>query len=222
MAEHDVKYLEKIEMADGIKSFRFERPEGFDYSPGQFFFINIQNDAGNTIEHHFTLSSSPTESYIEFTARMTGSDFKNAMDSLEIGTKVHIKGPYGVFTPSPEMKKVAYLCGGIGVTPARPAIKWAVDTESEIDIVLLFGNKDLESIPFKDEFDAVNKDSIKIVYVLSRQDDWTGPKGHISAKIIETQIPDWKDRMFFVSGPPPMVESIKKILMRSFLFLPIK
>ena len=218
MAEHDVKYKGKVERARDIKSFRFERPDDFEYSPGQFFFINIPKD-GETLEHHFTLTSSPTEDYLEFTTRMTGSDFKNTMDALGEGTHVHIKGPYGVFTPTEEMKKVAYICGGIGVTPSRPAIKWTLETKASLDIILLHGNRDLESIPFKEEFDSVTSENIKIVYVLSRQEEWEGSKGRINAEIVKSEIQDWQERTFFVSGPPSMVESLKKMLLEELHIL---
>ena len=39
-----------------------------------------------------------------------------------------------------------------------------------------------------------------------------GPKGYISAEFISSSVLDLTDRMWFISGPPVMVKSIKDIL----------
>src|SRR5512135_1890698 len=131
MGEWDVHYLGSRFRATGIKTFAFERPQDLDYVPGQFFFVLLRGSAvteTGPIEHHFSFSSSPTEPNVEFTTRMTGHEFKNRLAALAPGDVVHLAGPDGAFVLGPEMKKVCYVCGGIGITPARSTIRWALDT----------------------------------------------------------------------------------------------
>ena len=55
---------------------------------------------------HFTISTSPTESdYLEFTKKLTGHDFSNALDDLKAGDPVEINGPFGFFTFEGEKEK---------------------------------------------------------------------------------------------------------------------
>ncbi len=88
---------EIIKRTPDIKSFRFRRPKGFDYDPGQFLFVTILNE-GKKITKHFTISSSPTEKeFIEFTKKITDHEFSVALDRLKIGDWAYLNAPYGEF-----------------------------------------------------------------------------------------------------------------------------
>ncbi len=65
---------------------------------------------------------------MEFTTRMTGHEFKERLKRLRDGDHVHLAGPDGAFVIRPSMRKVAYVCGGIGITPARSTVRWAIDS----------------------------------------------------------------------------------------------
>jgi ferredoxin-NADP reductase len=208
----DTLYLEKIERAEGTKSFRFECPEDLNYLPGQYFFISIPKESSQLI-HHFSFSSSPTEPHIEFTTRMRDSEFKRTIDSLRPGSTVHIREVLGDFTLDETMKKVVYLCGGIGITPARSTIRWAADTKSNVDIVLLYANRDQSSTAFRKELDTLSGKHLRVFHILSQPEkDWKGSTGHIDAEFVRTSVPDWRKRNYLVSGPPAMVAAMGKVL----------
>ncbi len=50
---------------------------------------------------------------------MTGSDFCSSLDALKVGASVHVQFPYGAFVLGEQDTKVAFLSGGIGITPVR-------------------------------------------------------------------------------------------------------
>jgi ferredoxin-NADP reductase len=213
MKTWDVCYIERIERAEETKSFRFERPEDLGYLPGQYFFISIPKDEDQWLLHHFSFSSSPTESHIEFTTRMRDSEYKNTMDSLAYGTICRINEIHGEFTIDENMMKVVFVCGGIGITAARSNIRWAADTESDVDIILLYANRNLAGAAFREELDELSSEHLKVVHILSKPEEgWTGPSGHINADLVRANVPDWRERHFFISGPPAMVEAIKTVL----------
>jgi ferredoxin-NADP reductase len=214
MKSWEVRYLEKIDRAEGTKSFRFERPRDFEYLPGQYFFVEVPGEGGRRLVHHFSFSNTPTETdFIEFTTRIRESEFKQTIDAMPIGTVVIVSEIHGEFTLDNSMKKVAFLCGGIGITAAFSNILWAVETNADVDIVLLYANRSLDDVAFRKELDRLAGEGLRIVHILSKpEENWTGPKGHIDTGFIQAQVPDWKERSFFVSGPPAMVEAIKKVL----------
>ncbi len=213
MGEWDVRYLGSRERATDTRTFSFERPSDLDYVPGQFFFVMLDSSSARPLEHHFSFSSSPTEPNVECTTRMTGHEFKNRLAALAPGDVVHLAGPDGAFVLGPEMKRVCYVCGGIGITPARSTIRWAVDTGADVDIVLLYGNRSLAATAFREEFDAVHSDKVRIVNVLSEPEPgWQGRTGRINADLVRAELPDRDDRMFFVSGPPGMVDALVSML----------
>lgn len=46
--------------------------------PGQYMFITLRNK-GEQKTKHFTISSSPTEDFLEVTKRLTGHEFSDAL-----------------------------------------------------------------------------------------------------------------------------------------------
>lgn len=213
MGSFDVAYTDKIDRAIGTKSFRFECPAGLEYLPGQFFNLTIPKDDQQWLRHHFSFSSSPTEPFIEVTTRMTGSEFKDALDGLLPGTIVEVSGPEGDFIAREEMGKIAFVVGGIGVTPARSTVRWAADTHSALDIVVVYANRDSASTAFKEELDSLTSERIRVVHILDQPEEgWAGLKGRIDAGVIRAQVADWRERCFFVCGPPGMVDAIAAML----------
>ena len=115
------KFLEKIPQVGDIVSFRLERPEGYQYQAGQWLVITFAHPPGEPSAHHFSHSNSPTEPVLEFTTRLRGSEFKDALDALPVGAEVELEGPYGSFTLPEEVERVAFLTGGIG---AASCVAW--------------------------------------------------------------------------------------------------
>jgi len=213
MPEWNVKLTDKIVRTTNITSFRFDHPEGLSYLPGQFFFVYIPTEVKGNMMHHFSFSSSPSEPFIEFTTRIRDSPFKNRLNQLEIGTIVKIATVSGQFTIAEEMKKIVFVCGGIGITAARSNIKWVIDSQTNVDIILLYGNRNSNNIAFKHEFEHISKDKFKMFHIFSDPEEgWEGPKGFINAEFISSSVVDLTDRIWFISGPPTLVKSIKTIL----------
>jgi len=218
MINFDTNFIEIIRRAPGVKSFRFAIKERISFKPGQFFFVTIKIGEKEATKH-FSFSNSPTEKgYIEFTKRITESPFSTALDTARPGDWARIKMPLGSFTFEGEYAKIAFLSGGIGITPIRSMCRFAVDTGIHSDIVLLYGNRDEEGIIFKRDFDEMEKynQNFHAIYTLTSpagsQPAWTGRTGRIDDKMIREEIPDYRDRVFYICGPPKMVAAITNIL----------
>jgi len=204
--------------APGVKSFRFKPAGEAVFKAGQFFFVSIKiKDEERT--KHFSFSNSPTEKgYIEFTKRITGSEFSTALDGMKPGEWAKIKLPYGSFTLKEGVRKIAFLSGGIGITPIRSMCKFATDSALGTDIVLLYGNNTERDIIFKEDFDkmASGNRSIKVIYTLTAEDadksSWKGRTGFIDDRMVREEIPDFRERVFYVCGPPKMVGTLTSIL----------
>jgi glycine betaine catabolism B len=209
--EYEASLISAVEVVPGVKSFRFARSPDFSYEAGQYIMAKISDK----LFRFFSISSSPTEaSYIEFTTRMSGSDYKNALDMLKAGDTVNISGPFGNFTYNEEYKKIIFLSGGIGITPIRSIMKYISDKKVDADIVLLYGNKNEEGIAFKKDLEDISiGNKMRVVHVLSDPvPTWAGYRGYITKDIIKKEVPDYADRIFYVCGPPGMVAALNKTL----------
>ena len=214
----ETEVIAVIDRAPGVKSFRFKTDKRLLFEPGQFFFVSIMIN-GQERTKPFSFSSPPTEvGYIEFTKRLTGSDFSNALNKLSIGDWAKIKAPFGNFTFCQEHKKIAFLSGGIGITPIRSISRYVIDKNLATDMILLYGNNTQRDIIFKKDFDLMSggKGNFKVVYTLTSKDIdkdiWQGSTGYIDADMIIKEVPDYKERIFYICGPPAMVKILNSML----------
>lgn len=210
----ETNVVETIQRTPDIKSIRFERPQGFHHFAGQYIFITLGDGPEKTTKH-FTLSSSPTEAFLEITKRLTGHPFANALASLVPGDKVSIMGPYGDFTFQGEYDKVGMLSGGIGITPLRSMIKYSIDKKLSASIVLIYSNSLENDIAFRDELEDIQRvnPNIKIIETITRPGpDWKGVSGRINAEMVKRFIPDYHERTFYTSGPQKMVDAMVSLM----------
>jgi len=208
-------FTEKVPLVGDLASFRFAKPEGFTYAAGQWFTITIPAPSG-PMKKPFTYSSSPSEPFLQMTTRLSGSDFKNALDALTPGTEVEMQGVFGNFTLKPGLTKLAFLAGGVGVTPIRSILRHLMDTGGgDLEVVVFYGNLNEDNIPFKEEFEEFERKlpGVRVVHVLMQPSDvWTGHKGFITAEVIGEELGDATAWTFYTSGPPPMVAAMRKAL----------
>jgi ferredoxin-NADP reductase len=210
----ETSVVEVIQRTPDIKSIRFEKPQGFGYLAGQYIFITL-GGGPDKMTKHFTLSSSPTEGFLEITKKLTGHPFSNALAGLRPDDKVSIAGPYGEFTFQGEYDNIGMLSGGIGVTPLRSMIKYSIDKKLSASIILLYSNSLESDIAFKDELEDLQRENpkIKVIETITRPGlDWKGLTGRINAEMVKKLVPDYLERTFFTCGPQKMVDAMVSLL----------
>jgi len=212
---------EVIPRTPSIKSLRFATPNRARFRPGQYLSISLENDVDLT--RYLSISSSPTEEgYLEVTKRITQSRFSQILNGAGPGYHVSVTYPMGTFTFEGEFAKIAMLSGGIGITPLRSICRHIIDKQLDTSVCLLYSNRNLAEVAFKSEFDAMQKMSsrFKVVHSLNDAgDEWMGRRGNIDAAMIKEEVPDYRERQFYLCGPPPMVHALTEVL-RSELQLP--
>ncbi len=201
-----------MQRTTAANSYRLERPGNFNFRAGQYMFV----DLGDNLVHPLSLSDCPEESvFLEFTKRMTGSDYCQRLESLKKGDVVSVKGPEGKFTLKDDADgDYIFLAGGIGITPLRSILKsYEKQKKDCCRITLIYGNNDKDDIAFKDELENLKIAHFKLVNVLS---DNTGmeeaDKGFITADIIGRESAQFTGVKYFISGPPAMVKGMHKEL----------
>jgi ferredoxin-NADP reductase len=211
--------LEKIPRSSDTTSYRFSRPPDYTFIAGQWYTIAIPSPDG-PLDHHFSHADSPTESQIELTTRLTGSVFKDSLDALPIGAEVEILGAFGAFLFGYDKPRVAFLTGGIGVTPVRSMLRYLADTQSAgrmpgQERVVFYGSMTVDGIVYKDEFDRFEQaiPRLRVVHVITKPEPtWKGYGGFITAGIVRAELSDPSLWTYYVVGPPPMITAMDKVL----------
>lgn len=198
-----------------VKSYRFARPRPFIYRAGQFTFVTVEVDE-QKIRKPLTLSSSPTEpDYIEFTKKLTGHPFSNGLDALKVGDKVRLDAPYGNFTLDEKLPRVRMLAGGMGITPMRSMCKYCTDMKLPSVVTLLYANNAEADIVFRREFEEMQSHNRNLKVVLTVAEggpEWKGRTGRINADMIREEVSDYLTTVFYVCGPPAMVDAMRAVL----------
>ena len=215
--DFETRVIAIIQRTRDIKSFRFAIPGEISFQPGQYLVLTIKINGEDAVKH-FSLSISPTEKgYVEFTKRITGSEFSQALDRLAVGDWARIQLPYGFFTFTGEHEKIAFLVGGIGITAVRSICKYACDKSLPTDIVLIYANRTEEDIAFHEDFVemAAKNPRLRVVYTLDAPRDraaWSGRTGFIGSALVREELPDLPERFVYLCGPPTMVDVLRGML----------
>ena len=211
----ETKFQEIIPRTHDVTSFRFLRPAELEYKPGQFFFITLKQ-GDKELSKHFSFSSSPTEKdHFEFTKKFTDHEYSMALKVAKVGDWARIDAPYGQFTFEGESLKIALLAGGIGITPIISICKNATDKSLNSKITLFYGCRTEKDIAFKQELEKMQEQNknLKIVFMVNEaSSQWKGATGVINAEMIKKELLDYKDNLFYVCGPPPMVKAMETLL----------
>ena len=79
---------------------------------------------------------------------------------------------------------------------------------------MLYSNKTENEIVFKDQLEemAAQDSNLIIKNVLTREPGWKGLSGHVDSDMIKAQIPDYKERVFYICGPPSMNAAMQNAL----------
>lgn len=217
-----LKLKEKRQLAPDIYDFVFSSEQKLNYLPGQYleWTLDYQNPDSRGNRRYFTIASSPTEEDLRIGVKFNpqSSSFKKALLAMEKGSKITASQLAGDFTlPNDPKKKLVFIAGGIGITPFRSMIKYLLDTKQKKDIILFYSSKTAEEIVYQEIFQkAQDQLDLKVIYTLTEMENipvgWKGKAGKIDGQMIKDNVLDFKDRLFYLSGPPLMVKAFEQIL----------
>jgi len=212
----------KMRVAPDIYDFIFEPSQKLAFAPGQYmeWTLGHQYPDARGIRRYFTLASSPTEPELRIGVKFypNSSSFKETMLAMNTGSEIVAGQLAGDFVlPRNQQQKCVMIAGGIGITPFRSMIKYLLDTHQRRPIVLFYANKSYNDIVYQDVFERAHRElGIKVVYTVTNTytvpRTWDGRVGRINRELIKYEVPDYKDCMFYISGPNSMVESYRALL----------
>ena len=202
-----------IKEAPGVKTFRLkfqdeEEAKAFEFEAGQFGEYSAFGEGEST----FCIASSPTrKGYIECTFRDTGR-VTSGLASLEEGSTMGFRGPYGNVFPLDEWKgkNLVFIAGGIALPPMRCVIWNALDLRENFkDITIIYGAKTVNDLVYKYELkEWEERPDVKMVTTVDpggQTVDWKGEIGFVPT-IVDKVAPSAENTIAIVCGPPIMIK----------------
>lgn len=198
--------------------------EQIKYKSGQFLTVLVPDGTGKKIRRSYSMSSSPVaDTAVAITVkRVEGGVVSNYLnDKVKPGDFLEVLEPMGRFTfdkDSPSGNLVL-IGAGSGITPLMSIIKTSLKTDADRKILLIYGNRNENSIIFKEELrvlESLHSDRLKVVYLLSNPSEyWVGYKGRANQAncimFMKDGSVDFKNDLFFMCGPEEMMDEMNKI-----------
>lgn len=189
------------------------------FKPGQYFFVTLINppypdERGN--KRHFSIISTPNQKGIlTMATRLRDSGFKKSLRELPVGMEVEVGPIAGVFSlPDDPSRPLVFISGGIGITPFMSMLSYIKEQKLNYKITLIYSNRDRTSGVFLDQLQSLTQalPNFKLILTMTEDPTWEGEKRKVDAAFIKDYIRNLNESLYFVVGPPPMVEAIEKAL----------
>lgn len=226
LRRHPYQVTEVRAEANGVWTITLAAPEGirrFDYLPGQFHFLIFQRAPNLPVEeHHWTISSSPTEAGVLRSTIKESGDFTASIGKTKPGDTALVDGPFGRFSYAlhPDERELVFIAGGIGITPLMSMLRHIRDTRSNRSVTLLYANTCESDIVFRDELAEMERDGtagLKVVHVLSKpSNEWKGERGRLDEEKIKRHAgPELTRRSFYLCAPQGLMQLATRTLRKA-------
>lgn len=200
-------------------AFQPARPVRF--SPGQYMELTIPHRRADFrgTRRYFSISSAPNaDGPITFTITVPSksSSFKQALLEMEPGAIAHGTGVGGDFLlPKDVSEPLLLVAGGIGITPFASQLAHATARGEKRDVVVAYATSSTGELPYR----AMLEHSGASVVLYSPEapaslpPGWQyGGSGRVTGERLADAIPDLARRRAYVSGPPALVNDLRKAL----------
>lgn len=193
--------------------------QGLRFLPGQFAWLTLGRTPFAVEDHPFSFSSSAEDTAgVAMTIKEAG-DFTRSVKHVEPGTPAYLDGPHGAFTidryPAPGC---VFVAGGVGITPVISMLRTLADRGDRRPQLLVYGARSWDEITFREELEQLQaRLRLRVVHVLSQAPpDWQGERGRVTVELLERHLPeDRTSFLYFVCGPPPMMDAVEHALRRA-------
>jgi ring-1,2-phenylacetyl-CoA epoxidase subunit PaaE len=203
-----------------------ELADTYRYRPGQHLVARAMLD-GEEVRRTYSISSSPSDGELVITVkRVDGGLFSaHAHANLAAGATLEVMPPAGRFcAPDNGKDGRTYLAiaAGSGITPVMSLIRHVLAREPNSRVTLIYGNRSVESIIFREALDDL-KDRylgrLAVLHVLSRDIEADVPllAGRIDADKVRRMLPLVASAAdidhVYLCGPGSLIKDARKVLL---------
>ncbi len=210
----------KKETADAV-SIYFKQPffRKIKYMPGQYLTL-LMNIDGKVERRCYSLNSAPNiDKEVSITVKRIkdGKVSNYIYDNIKEGMRMKVLYPMGSFTvetDSTNARHIILFGAGSGITPLMSILKSVLYAERESTVSLFYGNRDVESIIFNQDLNALRaryNGRLNLKHILENPGDFEDCyKGRVERsqvpKLLQS-VPQYAESSteFYICGPSGMM-----------------
>lgn len=202
--------LQQIEpVTHDVNRLVFDRPDGYDFTPGQATLMRLDRDGWRDEERPFTFTNLPGDDRLEFVIKSYPSHdgVTKRIGELQPGDQVLIGDPWGAIE---DRGPGCFIAGGAGITPFIAILRARAAREGDLGgSTLIFSNKAERDIILRQEWQALP--GLNTIFTVTDEVSDALPHRRVDGAFLDEVVGDWT-QPFYVCGPPPMVEDLSAAL----------
>jgi len=186
----------------------------FHYLPGQYIDLLMRDGRRRS----FSIANPPDEEGILelHVRRVPDGYFTNYIfEGMKERDLLRFQGPLGTFflRDGDERRPLIFVAGGTGFAPIKAIVEHAFDEGIRRPMHLFWGVRAVRDLYMRELVESWQQchESFTFTPVLSEPDDdqWPGDTGWVH-EAVTLRYPDLSGHQVYASGPPPMIEALKK------------
>jgi len=208
MESHIVKIRSIQNVTHDVLQIIVEKPADYNFTPGQATEISINKEKWKDERRPFTFTSLPDARFLEFTIKTypARKGVTNELLKLKRGDELILHDVWGAISYKGEG---VFIAGGAGVTPFLSIFRHLQAQNKIGGNKLIFANKTRADIIHEDEFKRMLGNSF--INILSDEKAEGYEHGYITKFFLKKNIEGF-DKMFYICGPPPMMDAVQDCL----------
>lgn len=209
MTDHRLT-LQRIEpVTHDVHHLVFDRPEGFDFTPGQAVDMRLDRDGWRDEARPFTMISFPGDDRLEFCIKSypEHDGVTEQIGRMRPGDSVLVGDPWGAIE---DKGPGVFIAGGAGITPFIPIIRRRARDGDEISAcTLIFSNKREADIILREEWEAT--EGLSTIFLLTDESAEGLPQRRVDKAFLSDCLRA-TEQHFYICGPDQMVEDVTAAL----------
>lgn len=194
-----------------VKRIRLEKPDGYQFTPGQATEVAIDRSGWRDEKRPFTFTSLNSDPWLEFIIKIypEHEGVTEQIGKLKEGDHLIIDDPWGAIEYKGEG---TFIAGGAGVTPFIAIFRDLKNKGKIANNRLIFSNKTERDVILQDEFEALlGEQFISVITREKPQGNSLFLDGHIDKDFLAQHM-NGRDAGFYVCGPEGFNDAITEAL----------
>jgi ferredoxin-NADP reductase len=216
-----LRFAGRRQVTPTIVELRFAPERPLRFRAGQYLELDLPHAHADARGRRrvFSIASAPSDSEVVVTYRRPASpsSFKRALDSLEPGDRIAATSVGGDFVLPGAGKRLLFVASGVGITPFVAQLHDLSVSDRAADVRLVLNVARPEELPYRSELEATGYlvDVVCPVDPAPLQPGWRWLGPELTAAVVADAVPDVRERVTLLSGPPVAIARLKRELHRA-------
>ncbi|MXQ08104.1 flavodoxin reductase [Alphaproteobacteria bacterium GH1-50] len=205
---HRLTLLETVPLTPDVKTYIFDKPDGYSFTPGQATEMALDRDGWRDEKRPFTFTSDPDAGILSFTIKSypDHDGVTEKLPGLVPGDSVLIDDAWGAIE---DKGPGVFIAGGAGITPFLGILRHRERHGSLKGCHLIFANRAPEDIILRPLWETLP--DLKTTFVVAEGARDGLRKGQVDGSLLDDVVDDFSGR-FYLCGPPPMEDAVAELL----------